>query len=404
MKKTPKGEISIDNKDYKIYTNIEGMCIQLKKSLKDTLIASIQENNFYPYVDKDGKHGFFLRQSNGTFKTLSNINWKNILNGTISKLRPKENMPPNNRVHVHDNESNQKIETCYWPDHYFESQTKNTKKKTLTKNNIVNDDSTLKIDGDPNILSKFIKKATMGTSFEFLKSIEPHALCACGGDPQSISHDQIVKTNLIYEMDLNDTESFTNDLNQVFTNTINLTTDNILINQSHHSENQSTNTIYQKQSEEEEEKEKLENDIDQYINDAISKLNTNNEPNTSIDNEKNSKTSKLLNISKQTNTLTSYFSRGNASAGNWRVLPTNFNSTKSATSNFEKRIITDTDKHLQNTQKPESFTNKITKKRKHADIYLFGNDTLDNYLISSQNEKDISVSPNIKRMRPNKSC
>ena len=182
MSKGAKGDIK-DDTNYIIYLNIEGMCVPLTKMLKEIKdMSEIKLENFFPYVDKTtNTYGYFLKQPNNSYKQLSQANWRSILHGQISNLRPKENMPDNNRIKVLDKSKGEMVEICYWPDSHYESQ-----KKTLSKKKEKNNTNSAKeggktrkrkskttspvieVDENQKTLTSIMDNALKHTSFDFL--------------------------------------------------------------------------------------------------------------------------------------------------------------------------------------------------------------------------------------------
>ena len=125
-----KGAIQPNNPDYVIYERVKGMCVPLEADLRDTNLSSIRVCNFFPYITKpDGTCGYFFKQPNGTYKNLPRASWRSILHGNISSLRPKNLLPPKNRIEAIDEQTGNTIQICYWPDSYYNFFTNASSKK-----------------------------------------------------------------------------------------------------------------------------------------------------------------------------------------------------------------------------------------------------------------------------------
>lgn len=120
--------VKLNDPNYRVYQNIEGMCIPLHFSLDiDNSFSMIRGENLFPYKNvHSGDMGFFLLTIDGKYATVPQNKLRAILHGKIEQFRPRDNIPPDNRIKTLDGGC--PVEICYWPDSYWRRDCSNRKK------------------------------------------------------------------------------------------------------------------------------------------------------------------------------------------------------------------------------------------------------------------------------------
>ena len=140
-------------KDFLLFENIEGMCKPLQKMLnmRDIKLEDLKVKHFFPYIHiATGKQGYFFKQKDGSFKTLTQQQWRSILRGKANNLRPKDGIPKNNRMKALNLDTNEEIDICYWPDVQYEYYLKMMhKKKPPTSSGGGDSNIKKRVKGDP---------------------------------------------------------------------------------------------------------------------------------------------------------------------------------------------------------------------------------------------------------------
>lgn len=121
--------VRLDDPNYRVYQNIEGMCIPLDFSLDiDNPYNLVREEHFFPYRNvHSGEMGFFLKTIDDKYTIIPQNKLRAILHGKTAQFRPRSEIPATNRISVYDGEY--LVEICYWPDRYLRRDCLNRKKK-----------------------------------------------------------------------------------------------------------------------------------------------------------------------------------------------------------------------------------------------------------------------------------